>query len=128
MWVEGAATTMCEGFTFDGALPQQAGGHNTRKSLVVSAAPVVSTATANAVSSGSGTVTISGLSFGTSSPTATASLYTLATADVCGSTAWTSATTVACASRACSGSAVRIAVSVGAVVGTVAGQFSFDGA
>ena len=80
---------------------------------------------ANAVPSGSGTVTISGLSFVTIDLTATA---TLAMADVCGSTAWTSATTVACASRACSGSAVRIAVSVGAVVGTVEGQFSFDGA
>jgi hypothetical protein len=95
------------------------------KKCVACAAPVVSTAMANAVSSGSGTVTISGLSFGTSSPTATASL---ATADVCSSTAWTSATTVACAPQAYSGSAVRIAVSVSAVVGTVAGPFSFDGA
>jgi hypothetical protein len=95
------------------------------KSWVGYAAPVVSTAAANAVSSGSGTVTISGLSFGTSSPTATASL---ATADVCGSTAWTSATTVACAPRAYSGSTVRTMVSVSAMVGTLTGRFSFDNA
>ncbi len=92
---------------------------------IACAAPVVSKVAANAVPSGSGTVTISGLSFVTVDLTATASL---ATADVCGSTAWTSATTVACAPPAYSGSAVRIAVSVGAMVGTLTGQFSFDGA
>jgi hypothetical protein len=92
---------------------------------IACAAPVVSKVAANAVPSGSGTVTISGLSFGTGDLTATASL---ATADVCGSSAWTSATTVACAPPAYSGSAVRTAVSMGAVMGTVAGQFSFDGA
>jgi hypothetical protein len=50
---------------------------------------------------------------------------------VCVSSAWTSATTVACVPQAYSGTgstAMRIAMSVGAVVGTVAGQFSFDGA
>jgi hypothetical protein len=110
-------------FSFDGALPFT--HHELPCEIVASAAPVVSKVAANAVSSGSGTVTMSGLSFVTVDPTATG---TLATADVCVSSAWTSATTVACASRACSGSAVRIAVSVGAVVSTVAGQFSFDGA
>jgi hypothetical protein len=89
------------------------------------AAPVVSTATANAVSSGSGTVTINGLNIGTSSPTATASL---ATADVCGSTAWTSATTVACTPRPYGGSVVQTAVSASAMVGTRTGRFSFDDA
>ncbi len=83
----------------------------------------MSTAAANAVSSGRGTATISGLTFGTSSPTATASL---ATADMCGSTAWTSATTVACAPQAYSGTAVRTTVSVSALVGTLTGRFSFD--
>jgi hypothetical protein len=80
---------------------------------------------ANALSSGSGTVTISGMSFGTSSPTATASL---ATAHACGSTAWTSATTVACAPQAYSWTAVRTTVSVSAMVGTLTGRFSFDNA
>ena len=52
----------------------------------------------------------------------------LAAADVCGSAAWTSATMVLCAPAAYGGSAVRTAVSVSAVVGTLTGQFSFDGA
>ena len=79
-----------------------------------------------APSGGGGTVTISGLSFGVVGPTATASLTT---ADVCGSTAWTSATTVACAPQAYGGSAaVRTAVSVSGVAGTRTGWLSFDGA
>jgi hypothetical protein len=78
------------------------------------------------MSSGGGTVTIGGLSFGTAGPTATASLTT---ADACGSSAWTSATAVACAPQAYGGSAaVRTAVSVSGVAGTLTGQFSFDGA
>jgi hypothetical protein len=80
---------------------------------------------ANAVMSGSGTVTISGLSFGIVGPTATASLTA---ADVCGSSAWTSATTVACAPQAHGTTVVRTAVSVSGVAGTLTGQFSFDGA
>jgi hypothetical protein len=91
---------------------------------VLFAALVVSTAAANAAPSGSGTVTISGLSFGISSPTPTA---TLAAADVCGSSAWTSATTVACAPQAYGGTAVRTALSVSGVAGTLTGQLSFDG-
>jgi hypothetical protein len=94
------------------------------KSWVRYAVPVVSTAAANTGPSGGGTVTISGLSFGISSPTPTA---TLAAADVCGSSAWTSATTVACGPAAYGGSAVRTAVSVSTVVGTLTGLFSFDG-
>jgi hypothetical protein len=69
-------------------------------------------------------VTISGLSFGSSAFTPTASL---GAGDACSSTAWTSVTTVACAPSAYSGSSVRVAVSVTAVVGTLTGQFSFDG-
>jgi hypothetical protein len=81
---------------------------------------------ANAAPSSGGAVTISGLSFGTAGPTATASLTT---ADACGSSAWTSATTAACAPQAYGGSGVaRAAVSVSGVVGTLTGQFSFDGA
>ena len=91
------------------------------------AAPVVSTTSAaNTALSGRDTVTIGGLSFGVVGPTATASLTA---ADVCGSSAWTSATTVACAPQAYGGPAgVRTAVSVSGVAGTVTGQLSFDGA
>ena len=85
----------------------------------------MSIVSANAGPSGGGTVTISGLSFGVVGATATASL---ATADVCGSSAWTSATTVACAPQAYGGTAVRTAVSVSGAAGTLPGQFSFDGA
>jgi hypothetical protein len=85
----------------------------------------VSTVSANAAPSGSGTVTVSGLSFGVVGRTATASLTV---ADVCGSSAWTSATTVACAPQAYGGTAVRTTVSVSAVAGTVRVHFSFDGA
>ena len=84
-----------------------------------------SSTSANGAPSGGGAVTISGLSFGTAGPTATASLTT---ADACGSSAWTSATTVACAPQAYGGSGeARAAVSVSGVVGTLTGQFSFDG-
>ena len=86
----------------------------------------MSTTSANGAPSGGGTVTISGLSFGAAGPTATASLTA---SEACGSSAWTSATTVACAPQAYGGSAaVRTAVSVSAVAGTLTGQFSFDGA
>ena len=80
---------------------------------------------ANAAPSGGGMVTIGGLSFGAVGPTATASL---SAADVCGSSAWTSATTIACAPQAYGGTAVRTAVSVSGVAGTATGQLSFDGA
>ena len=70
-------------------------------------------------------VTIGGLSFNTAGASATASLTM---AQECGSSSWTSATTVACAPQAYSGTAmVRTAVSVSAVAGTLLGQFSFDG-
>ena len=93
---------------------------------VADAAPVVSTASANVAPSGAGTVTFCGLSFGTDGRTPTASLNA---AEPCGSTAWTSATTVACTPQTYGGTAsLRTAVSLSAVVGTVLGQFSFDGA
>jgi hypothetical protein len=98
-----------------------------RRSLptVADAAPVLSTVSANAAQSGGGTVTISGLSFGTDGRTPTA---TLDVSEPCGSTSWTSTTTVACTPQAYGGTAVlRIAISLSAVVGTVLGQFSFDG-
>ncbi len=85
----------------------------------------MSTVTANAAPSGSGTVSISGLSFGVVDPTPTAALTA---ADACGSSAWTSATTVACAPQGYGGTLVRTAVSVSGVAGTLTGQLSFDGA
>ena len=85
----------------------------------------MSTVSANAAPSGGGSVTISGLSLGVVGPTVTASLTA---ADVCGSSAWTSATTVAFGMQAYGGTAVRTAVSVSGVAGTLTGQLSFDGA
>ena len=95
------------------------------RALPFCAAPVASAASANAVPSGGGSITISGLSFGTDDRTPTASLTA---SDACGSSTWTSATTVVCAAQAYDGlAALRTAVSVSAVPGTVIGQFSFDG-
>jgi hypothetical protein len=77
----------------------------------------------NVGATGGGTVTIGGLGFGGLVVTPSASL---GVADTCGSTAWTSATTVTCGPAAYGGSAVRSAVSVSAVAGTLM-MFSFDG-
>ena len=92
---------------------------------IACAAPVVSQVAANAVPSGSGTVTISGISFVTVDLTATASL---ATADVCGSSAWTSATTLACLSHDSGVILMGASVTVAVVSGTGKPSFSFDGA
>jgi hypothetical protein len=82
----------------------------------------------NVGATGGGTITISGLGFGGLVVTPSASLGdALGVADMCGSATWTSATTVACGPAAYGGSAVRTAVSVSAVVGTLTGLFSFDG-
>ena len=92
--------------------------------FVAAAAPCVSMSSpSNTGATGGGTITIGGLGFGGLVVTPSASL---GVADMCGSTAWTSATTVACGPAAYGGSAVRTAVSVGAVVGTLTGLFSFD--
>ena len=70
-------------------------------------------------------MSIGGLNFASMDPTPSASLEVSVE---CSSASWTSATAVACAPQAYGGSAVRSAVvSVSAVVGTVAGQLSFDG-
>jgi len=78
----------------------------------------------NVGATGGGTITIGGLGFGGLVVTPSA---TLGVADMCGSTAWTSSTTVTCGPAAYGGSIVRTAVSVSAVVGTLTGLFSFDG-
>ena len=77
----------------------------------------------NVGATGGGTITIGGLGFGGLVVTPSASL---GVGDMCGSAAWTSATTVACGAAGYSGSAVRTAVSVSAVAGTLTGHFSFD--
>jgi hypothetical protein len=46
---------------------------------------------------------------------------------VCSSTTWTSSTTVACATSGRTQPAVKACVRVSAFVGTVFGQFTFDG-
>ena len=92
--------------------------------FVAVAAPCVSMSSpSNVGATGGGTVTIGGLGFGGLVVTPSASL---GVADTCGSTAWTSATTVTCGPAAYGGSAVRTAVSVSAVAGTLMGLFSFD--
>ena len=89
-------------------------------------APVVScdSVGANVVQSGGeSSVTISGLSFGSSMASGTASLE----ADgACASTAWTSSTSVGCAGATLSGSGRRTAVSVSGLVGTMTSGLSFD--
>ena len=92
--------------------------------MVVPAPCVSLSSPPNAGVTAGGSVTISGLNFGGLVVTPTSSL---AAADVCGSAAWTSVTTVLCAPAAYGGSAVRTAVSVSAVAGTLMGQFCFDG-
>ena len=92
---------------------------------VAVAAPCVSMSSpSNVGATGGGTITIGGLGFGGLVVTPSASL---GVGDMCGSAAWTSVTTVACGAAGYSGSAVRTAVSVSAVVGTLTGMFSFDG-
>jgi hypothetical protein len=126
-WIKVRDDTWSRIFTFDGATfalwpacPLALHG------LLPNVAPVVSAATANAAPTGSGSVTISGLSFDAAGTSATASLTA---ADACGSSAWTSATTVLCAPAAYGRSAkMRTVVSVAATAGTLTGQFSFDGA
>ena len=125
--VSAVVGTLTGQFSFDGA--HRAAARWLRAPcamrIVDHAAPVVSTASANAVPSDGGTVTIGGLHFGTAGATATVSLTA---SEGCGSTAWTSTTTVLCAPQAYGGFAVvRTVVSVSEVGGTVTGQFSFDG-
>jgi hypothetical protein len=92
---------------------------------LVATAPVTSgDVPRNKASSAIGTVTISGLNFGTADPSAIASLTG---ANSCSSSSWTSATTVACAPFEYDGGVAVTVVSVSVLVGTVTGQLSFDG-
>lgn len=87
-------------------------------------APVVSdTLTANFASSGGATVTIHGLNFGSYAPSPTAMVQE----EVCSTTAWTTATTLACQlSSGGSSSSNDVRLTVGTFVGTVQNLFTFD--
>ena len=95
------------------------------RSCASCAAPVVSDAAGRNLATSAGTsVTISGLGFGWLDTSATASQTT---EDVCSTSAWTSATTVACSPAEHRGWPVRAAVSVSGVCGSGMGLISFDG-
>jgi hypothetical protein len=96
-----------------------------RARLRLCAAPAVSfTCGTNAAQTGGATVTVGGLNFASIDPSATASLEL----DVpCSSASWTSTTTVACAAASYGLGTSRSGVTVGKVVTTLRGQFSFDG-
>ena len=93
--------------------------------LLLCAGPAVSsTSPANAAQTGGVDVTISGLNFASNDPSPSASLELSVE---CSSSSWTSATTVACAAALFRGGTRRTALTVGSLVGTHAGQFSYDG-
>ena len=81
--------------------------------------------TANMVASDAGTVTISGLGFLASDLTVTAAIGGAS----CATSAWSSATSVACVAAvgAMTGVAKTVAVTASSVAGTRSGGFSFDG-
>jgi hypothetical protein len=78
----------------------------------------------NAAQTGEVSVTIRGLSFGWIDLSPSASLELSAE---CSSSSWTSSTTVSCAAASYRGGTTRTAVTVSSQVGTLTGQFSFDG-
>ncbi len=78
----------------------------------------------NGATSGSSTLTVSGINFAPSDLTPSASLELSVE---CSSTSWISTTTVACSLASYRGGMRRTAVTVAGLVGTLTGQFSFDG-
>ena len=93
--------------------------------LLVCAAPAVSyNSPANAAQTGGVDVSISGLNFARNDPSPSASLELSVE---CSSSSWTSATAVACAAASYRVGARRTAVRLGGLVGTLSGQFSYDG-
>ena len=106
--VGGVVGTMTEAFSFDG--------------------PVASFARSNAVVSGRGSVTVSGLSFGLSEHTATASMSSVP----CVTSAWQSSTSLQCLAsdaRSSGGQLMHTSeVTVSGFVGTGLELFSFDAA
>ena len=69
-------------------------------------------------------MTISGLNFGAIDPTASASLELSVQ---CSSASWTSATLVTCDAASYGGGRSGTTVTFAAVVGSLIGQFSYDG-
>ena len=94
--------------------------------LFLCAAPALSDISpANAAQTGGASVTtLLGLNFASNDPSPSASLELSVE---CSSTSWTSATGVACLPALFRGGTKRTAVLVAGLVGTHAGQFSYDG-
>jgi len=92
--------------------------------FVALAAPVVSfTSGENIAGSDGGLVTVTGLDFRSSDLTASVGLGSQG----CGTASWSSGTSVVCAASAGTGSGAAAVVTVGGVVGTRTGGFTFDG-
>ena len=97
----------------------------TAKTVFSFDAAVVSGILLNAPHSGYASVTVAGLDFGQTDHTATGAIVTAA----CGSSSWSSATSVTCLSGPAQLDALRYAqMSVGGVAGTGRTGFSFDAA
>ena len=77
----------------------------------------------NTASSDGGLVTVSGLDFLSSDATATAGLGSQS----CSTTSWASGTSVVCSAKAEAGTAIDAVTTVGGVIGTQTGGFTFDG-
>ena len=73
---------------------------------------------------GASVITLLGLNFASTDPSPSASLELSVQ---CSSTSWTSVTALACAAASYGGGTRRTALTVAGVVGTHAGQLSFDG-
>ena len=101
--VGGVVGTMTEGFSFDG--------------------PVASFVSMNVPSTGRGSVTVSGLSFGLSEATMSGSLASA----VCVSSSWSSSTSLTCLSGAAIEVHAFMSATVNAAVGTGCSIFTFDG-
>ena len=96
-----------------------------RARLRLCAAPTLTSAhPTNAAQTGGATVTVGGLNFASIDPSATVSLELYVP---CSSASWTSTTTLACAAASYGGGTSRTVVTVGKLVTTLLGQFSFDG-
>ena len=91
--------------------------------FVACAAPVLSQAFANLPLSGGVTVTVTGLNFGYSELTASSAVGGV----LCGSSSWSSDTSVACEVGMSTSLSTTLEVTVGAAVGTGRDLFSYDG-
>ena len=128
MTVAGLVGTHAGQFSYDGTGACAAVRRGTCSTMIacsVCAAPAVSyDSHANAAQTGGVDVSITGLNFARNDPSPTASLELSAE---CSSTSWTSATAAGCSPASYGGGTKRTAVTVAGLVGTHAGQFSYDG-